>query len=71
LAPNSATTAIPGYPNISEKEDSDVNCYLMNMIETFKEDINSSLKETQGNTDKHVEILKEETNKSIKEIQVK
>lgn len=43
----------------------------MNMIETFKEDINSSLKETQGNTDKHVEILKEETNKSIKEIQVK
>ena len=41
----------------------------MKIIESFKEDINNSLKEIQENTGKQVEALKEETNKSLKEIQ--
>ena len=41
----------------------------MKMIEKFKEDINSSLKEIQESTGKQVEALKEETHKSLKEIQ--
>ena len=38
-------------------------------IESFKEDINNSLKEIQENTGKQVEALKEETLKSLKELQ--
>ena len=38
----------------------------MKIIESFKEDINNSLKEIQENTGKQVEALKEETNKSLK-----
>jgi hypothetical protein len=42
----------------------------MKIIESFKEDINNSLKEMQDNTVKQVEeALKKETNKSLKEIQ--
>jgi len=41
----------------------------MKIKESFKEDINNSLKEIQENTGKDVEALKEETNKSLKEIQ--
>jgi predicted nucleic acid-binding Zn-ribbon protein len=41
----------------------------MMIIEDFKKDINNSLKETQENTDKQVEVLKEETQKSLKELQ--
>ena len=37
------------------------------MIDIFKQDINNSLKETQGNTGKQLETLKEETNESLKE----
>ena len=34
----------------------------MNIIESFREEINKSWKEIQGNTDKQVEVLKEKTN---------
>ena len=43
----------------------------MMIIEDFKKDINNSLKETQENTDKQVEVLKEETQKSLKELMEK
>ena len=41
----------------------------MVMIEDFKKDINSALKEIQKNTGKQVEALKEETQKSLKQLQ--
>jgi translation initiation factor 2B subunit (eIF-2B alpha/beta/delta family) len=33
-----------GYPNTSEKQDTDLKSHLMIMIEDFNEDINNSLK---------------------------
>jgi uncharacterized protein YukE len=39
------------------------------MIEDYKKDINTSLKEIQENTGKQVEGLKGETQKSLKELQ--
>jgi hypothetical protein len=41
----------------------------MMLVEDFKKDINSSLKEIQGKTAKKIEVLKEETQKSLKELQ--
>ena len=41
------TTESPGYPNMPEKQDSDLNSHLMMMIEDFKKDMNNFLKETQ------------------------
>jgi hypothetical protein len=67
--PKSPTIASPGYPNTSEKQDSDLKSLLMMMIEDFKKDINNSLKEMQENTGKQLEVLKEETQKSLKEFQ--
>jgi uncharacterized protein YlxW (UPF0749 family) len=58
-----------GYLNTPEKQDPDLKSHLMVMIEYFKKDINSSLKEIQENTSKQVEALKEETQKSLKELQ--
>jgi uncharacterized protein YlxW (UPF0749 family) len=43
----------------------------MNIIESFKKNMNNSLKEIQENTGKQVEAVKEEINKSLKEIQEK
>ena len=43
--PSSPTTASPGYPNTSEKQDSDLKSHLLMMIEDIKKDINNSLKE--------------------------
>ena len=63
------TTASPGYPHTPLKQDSDLNSHFMKMIEGFKKDINSCLKETQKNTGKQLKALKEETHKSLKEIQ--
>jgi hypothetical protein len=51
----------PGYPNTTEKQDSDLKSYLMMLVEEFKNGINNSHKEIQDNTAKHVEDLKEET----------
>ena len=65
-APNSPITASHKYPNTLEKKDTDLKFHLMKIIETFKEDINNSLKEIQENTVKQVEALNEETNSSRK-----
>ena len=62
--PSSSTTASPRYPNTSENHDADLKFYLMKIIESFKEDINNSLKEIQENTGKQVKEL----NKVIQEI---
>jgi hypothetical protein len=49
--PSSPTTASPGYPNTTLKQDSDLNSHFMKMLEDFKKNINNSLKEIQ-NTNK-------------------
>jgi hypothetical protein len=41
----------------------------MILIEDFKKDINTFLKEIQENTGKQVEALKEEKQRSLKELQ--
>jgi hypothetical protein len=45
--PSYSTAPSPGYPKMSKTQDNDLNSYLMKIIETFKEDINNSLKEIQ------------------------
>jgi hypothetical protein len=55
--PSTSTTMSPRYPNIPEKQVSDLKSYLMMLVEDFK-DINNSLKEIQENTAKQVEGLK-------------
>ena len=47
--PNSATTASPGYPNTSEKQELDLKSLVMMLLEEHKKDINKSLKEIQEN----------------------
>jgi hypothetical protein len=47
--PSSPTTAIPEYTNIPENQNSVLKSYLMKITESFKEDINNSLKEIQAN----------------------
>jgi DNA anti-recombination protein RmuC len=64
--PNSAS---PGYTNTPEKEVSDLNSYLMMLVEDFKKDINNSLKEIQENMAKQAEGLKVEVQKFLKELQ--
>jgi mRNA-degrading endonuclease RelE of RelBE toxin-antitoxin system len=63
------TTASPEYPNIPEKENSDLKSYLMMVVEDFNKSIKNSLKEIQENTAKQVEDLKKETQKPLKELQ--
>ena len=60
--PSSSTTGSPEYFNTLEIQGTDLKSYLMKIIESFKEDINNSLKKIQENTGKQVEALKEETN---------
>jgi hypothetical protein len=38
--PSSPTTAIPGYPNILEKQDVDIKSHLILLIKDLKKDIN-------------------------------
>jgi hypothetical protein len=52
------TTASHGYPNTTENQDSDLNSYLMMLVEDFKKDINNSLKEIKENTAKQKKYLK-------------
>jgi hypothetical protein len=66
LQPNSPTIASPGYTIKMEKQDSDLKSLLMMVIEDFKKDITTSLKEIQGNTGKQLETLKEETQNPLK-----
>lgn len=53
----------PEYPNETEAQEVDLKFSLIRMIETFKEDINKSLKKVQENISKQVEALKDEANK--------
>jgi hypothetical protein len=69
--PSTLTTVSPGYPNIPEKQDSDLKSYLIMLVEDFKKDIHNSLKEIQEDTGKQVECHKEEAQKSLKELQGK
>ena len=64
--PNFPSIASPGNTITLEKQDSDLKSILM-MIEDFKKDINSALKEIQKNTGKQVEALK--VQKFLKELQ--
>jgi hypothetical protein len=64
--PSSQTTTSPEYTNIPESKKSVLKCYLMKIIESFKEDINKSLKEIQENTGKQVKKL----NKVIQDLNV-
>jgi hypothetical protein len=50
--PSSPTRAKPEYTSTPENQESVLKSYLMNIIESFKEDINNSLKEIQENTGK-------------------
>jgi hypothetical protein len=43
--PNSPTIVSPGYTITPEKQDMDLNSLLLMMMEDFKKEINSSLKE--------------------------
>jgi hypothetical protein len=56
--PRTPTSASPGYPNTPEKLDPDLKAYLMMMVEDIRKDFNNSLKETQKNTAKEVQLLK-------------
>ena len=55
--PNSPTIAGPGYIITPEKQDMDINSFLIMMMEDYKTDINNSLKEIQENTFKQVKDL--------------
>jgi flagellar motility protein MotE (MotC chaperone) len=60
------TTANPEYTNTPENQESVRKSCLMKIIESFKKDINNSLKEIQKNTGKQVKEL----NKSIQDLKV-
>jgi chromosome segregation ATPase len=64
--PSTQTSASPGYPNTSEKQDSDLKSYLMMLVEDFKKGFNNSLKEIQENTAKEIAVLKELQEKTTK-----
>jgi Tfp pilus assembly PilM family ATPase len=50
--PSTPTTTSPGYPNTLQKQNADLQSYLMKVVEYFKKGINNSLKEIQENTAK-------------------
>ena len=56
--PSSPFTVSTEYTNTSENQEADLKSYPMKIIESFKEDVNNSLKEIQENIGKQVEPLK-------------
>jgi hypothetical protein len=60
------TTASPEYTNTPENQKSVLKSYLIKRIQSFKEDINDSLKEIQENTGKQVKEL----NKAMQDLKV-
>jgi methyl-accepting chemotaxis protein len=62
----SSTTANPEYTNTPENQESALKSFLMKLIESFKEDINNSLKGIQGNTGKQ----EKELNKVIQDLKL-
>jgi hypothetical protein len=69
--PSMPTTISPGYPNTTEKQESNLKSYLMIVVEDYKKGINDSLKAIHENTAKQVEALKEKAQNSLKELQEK
>jgi DNA anti-recombination protein RmuC len=65
--PSTPTTVSPEYPNILQKQDSDLKSHLVILVENLK-DINNSPKEIQVNTAKQVDAIKEERQHSLKEL---
>jgi hypothetical protein len=63
---SSPTKVSPEYTNTPENQESVLKSYLMKIIESFKEDINNSLKEIQENTGKQVKEL----NKTIQDLKI-
>jgi hypothetical protein len=57
--PSSPTTSSPEYTNTPKNKEADLKSYLMEIIESFKEGINKSLKQIEKNTGKHLKALKE------------
>ena len=57
LAPQQALDT----PTHLKNQEADLKSYLVKIIESFKDDINKSLKEVQENLGKQVEAIKEET----------
>jgi hypothetical protein len=55
--PSSPIKASPEYTNTPENQKSVLKSYSMMIIESFKEDINNSVKGTQENTGKHMKEL--------------
>jgi hypothetical protein len=47
--PRFLTTASPKHNNTPENQEADLKSYFMKIIESFKEDINNSLREIQEN----------------------
>jgi chromosome segregation ATPase len=62
------TPPSPGHPNTPEKLDLDLKAYLMMMVEDIKKDFNNSLKETQENTAKELQVLKEKEENISKQV---
>jgi hypothetical protein len=58
--PRYPTTASSEYLNTAESQENNLKSNLMKMIETFKEEMNTFLKEIQENILKQVEVHKEE-----------
>ena len=65
---SSLTTASPEY-NTPENQEADIKSYLMKIIESFKEEINNSLKEKQKKKIQTGKQLKE-LNKVIQDLKV-
>ena len=64
--PSSPTTASTEYNNTPENQEADLKSYLINIIESFKETINNSMKEIQENAGKQVKEL----NRVIQDLKV-
>jgi hypothetical protein len=63
---SSPTTTSPEYTNTPENQEALLKSYLVKIIESFKEDINNSLKEIEENIGKQVKEL----NKAIQDLKV-
>ena len=66
--PSTPTSASPGYPNTPKKLDPDLKAFLMMMVEDIKNVFNNSLKETQENTAKELQVLIEKQENISKQV---
>jgi chromosome segregation ATPase len=64
------TSPNPGHPNTPKNLDTDLQAYLMMMVENIKKDFNNTIKEIQLNTAKELQVLKEKQEKTTKQVEV-